>query len=95
LGDRSRAEELLRAAVEAAAVAGPSFVRIWSLEAPAAVVSAQDRSRLAAVVLGGPVEPPDDALRAALATKLGAAEFGSALRDGERLTPTEALALIE
>ena len=48
----ARAEELLRASIEAVALAGQSFVLVQALEALAAVFSAQRRPRCAAVLLG-------------------------------------------
>jgi predicted ATPase/DNA-binding CsgD family transcriptional regulator len=100
----ARAEQLLRSSVEAVAQAGQSFVLVWALEALAAVSSAQDRPRKAAVLLGAahrvresasahmrPIQPPDPELRRALAHALGAAAFDSAHGEGERLSPMEAL----
>jgi hypothetical protein len=103
-GELARAEQLLRASVEAVALAGQSFVLIWALEALAAVFCAQDRPRNAAVLLGAahraresasahmrPIQPPDQALRRSLADELGAAGFDSAHSEGERLSPMDAL----
>jgi predicted ATPase/DNA-binding CsgD family transcriptional regulator len=104
LGELNRADELLRAAAEAVAVAGQSFVLIWSLEALAAVVSAQGRPRSAAILLGTaqtarasasahmrPVQPADETLHRALAGHLGDAAFETALREGEAMSPQQAL----
>jgi predicted ATPase/DNA-binding CsgD family transcriptional regulator len=104
LGELNRAEELLRAAAEAVAVAGQSFVLIWSLEALAAVLAAQRRPRSAVVLLGAaraarasasahmrPVQPPDEKLHRALAGQLGDAAFETALREGQATSPMRAL----
>jgi predicted ATPase/DNA-binding CsgD family transcriptional regulator len=106
-GQLARAEDLLRASVEAVALAGQSFVLVLALEALAAVFSAQHRPRSAAVLLGAahsaresatahmrPVQPPDEVIRRSLVQALGAAAFSSAYREGERLSPTEALRLV-
>jgi predicted ATPase/DNA-binding CsgD family transcriptional regulator len=113
LGDRARvkgnlvrAEELLRASVEAVALAGQSFVLVWALEALAAVSSAQCKPRTAAVLLGTahsaresttahmrPVQPSDQELRRTLQRVLGTPAFDRAHSEGKRLSPTEALRL--
>src|SRR5262249_15635864 len=95
----ARAEELLRASVEAVAVAGPSVVRVRALEALAAVWSAQHRLRGAAVLLGAahaarqsasehmrPVPPPEEDLQRNLVQHLGDEAFDAAHREGERLS---------
>jgi hypothetical protein len=100
----ARAEELLRASVEAVALAGQSFVLVQALEALAAVFSAQRRPRNAAVLLGAahaarhgasehmrPISPPDEELHRALVRDLGAAAFDTAHGEGARLSPVEAL----
>jgi hypothetical protein len=100
----ARAEQLLRASVEAVVMAGQSFVLVTALEALAAVLSAQDRPRPAAVVLGAahtaratasahmrPIEPPDEELHRSLVQVLGKAAFDTAHREGERLSLTQAL----
>jgi hypothetical protein len=99
-----RAEELLRASVEAIALAGQSIVLVSALEALAAVLSAQGRPWPAAVLLGTahtaresasahmrPIQPPDQELRRSLVRTLGAAAFDTAHREGESLSPTQAL----
>jgi hypothetical protein len=104
LGDLRRAEQLLRASVEAIALAGQSFVLVWALEDLAAVYAAQDRPRAAAILLGTahraresatahmrPVQPPDEKLRQTLTQTLGVTAFAAAYTEGERQTPTEAL----
>ena len=113
LGDRARtdghldrAEELLRACVEAIALAGQSVVLVWALEALAAVLRAQGRPRGAASLLGTshsaresaaahmrPIHPPDEELRRTLRQALGPAAFDDAHGEGARLSPTEALRL--
>ncbi|MEV7808666.1 LuxR C-terminal-related transcriptional regulator [Microbispora sp. NPDC088329] len=103
----ARAEELLRAAVEAVALAGQSFVLVSALEALAAVYAARHRPRSAAVLLGTahraretagahlrPIRPPDPELRHALIRALGAESFDSAHSRGEHLSPAEALRLV-
>jgi predicted ATPase/DNA-binding CsgD family transcriptional regulator len=103
-GQPARAEELLRASVEAIALAGQSIVLVGALEALAAVVSAQGRPRAAAVLLGTahiaresagatmrPSRPSNDELRRSLMEILGAAAFDTAHAEGERLSPTQAL----
>ncbi|WP_432925115.1 hypothetical protein ACQPZZ_31645 [Microbispora sp. CA-135349] len=105
--ERARAEELLRAGVEAVALAGQSSVLVSALEALAAVYAAQDRPRSAAVLLGTahgvreaagahmrPVRPPRRELRDALVRALGAESFARAHDQGRRLTPAEALRLL-
>jgi predicted ATPase/DNA-binding CsgD family transcriptional regulator len=104
--DLARAEQLLAGSVAAVALAGQSFVLVRALEALAAVLSVQGRSRSAAVLLGAaetalgsatahmrPLQPRDDVLRHWLVQVLGAEEFNVAHREGERLSPTEALHL--
>lgn len=104
LDELPRAETLLRASVEAIAVAGQSFVLVRALEALAAVSAAQHRHRDAAVLLGAahrvrqaadahqrPVQPPEEHLRRSLVQAMGAAAFDSAHREGEHRSPTEAL----
>ncbi|MEV5745008.1 LuxR C-terminal-related transcriptional regulator [Microbispora rosea] len=103
----ARAEELLRASVEAIALAGQSFVLVSAIEALAAVYAAQRRPRSAAVLLGTahsvreaagahmrPRRPPDQELRHALVRILGAGPFDSAHTRGERLSPAAALRLV-
>jgi len=100
----ARAEELLRASIEAVALAGQSFVLVQALEALAAVFSAQRRPLTAAVLLGTahtarhsasehmrPISPPDDQLHRTLVRDLGAAAFDTAHGEGLRLAPTDAL----
>ena len=101
-GDLARAEELLRASIEAVAVAGQSAVLVWALEALAAVYSARTEPRSAAELLGvahrvresasahvHPIRPPDEQLRRDVARALGAADFEVGYRDGEQLTPIQ------
>ncbi|WP_182900316.1 LuxR C-terminal-related transcriptional regulator [Microbispora sp. H10830] len=103
----ARAEELLRASVEAIALAGQSFVLVSALEALAAVYAAQQRPRSAAVLLGTahsvreaagahmrPPQPPDQELRHTLVRILGTGSFVSAHAQGERLSPAETLRLV-
>jgi hypothetical protein len=105
-GDLGRAEDLLRAAVEAIALAGQSFVLVWALEALAAVVFALGQPRTAAVLLGTahstresaaahmrPILPPDEDLRRSLKRVLGAMAFDRSHSEGEQMSPTEALRL--
>ena len=100
----TRAEALLRASVEAVAIAGQSFVLVWALEALAAVSAAQHRHRDAAVLLGvahrvraaasghlRPIQPPDEHLRRSLVQAMGGAAFDNAHREGEHQSPTDAL----
>jgi hypothetical protein len=114
LGERARqqqelprAEELLRASIEAIGVAGQSMVLVKSLESLAAVLAAQNRPRQAAVLLGAaqttrnsasvlmrPPEPPDEELRRSLTEILGTDVFGSALAEGERTPVADALRLV-
>ena len=102
----ARAEELLRASVEAVALAGQSFVLVQALEALAAVFSAQRRPRSAAVLLGTaqtarlfagehlrPVPPADEELHRALVRDLGAAALETAHGEGLVLAPADALRL--
>jgi len=99
-----RAEELLRASIDAVEVAGQTFVLVWALEALAAVFAAQRRPRSAAVLLGAahtarrsasehmrPIPPPDEQLHHTLVQDLGAAAFDTAHGEGVRLSPAEAL----
>jgi predicted ATPase/DNA-binding CsgD family transcriptional regulator len=98
-----RAEELLRASIDAVAVAGQTFVLVWALEALAAVFATQRRPRSAAVLLGAahtarqsasehmrPIPPPNE-LHHTLVQDLGAAAFNTAHREGVLLSPAEAL----
>src|SRR6266487_519478 len=98
------AEELLRQCVEAIALAGQSIVLIGALEALAAVFAAQGRPLPAAALLGTahtaresasghmqPIQPPDGELRRSLVRTLGTAAFDTAHREGEHLSPTQAL----
>jgi predicted ATPase/DNA-binding CsgD family transcriptional regulator len=100
----ARAEELLRASVEAIAMAGQSFVLVSALEALAAVLFTQGRTRPAAVLLGTartaresasahmrPIHPPDEELRRSLVRALDTAAFDEAHAEGERLSPAQAL----
>ncbi|TDO45957.1 putative ATPase [Kribbella sp. VKM Ac-2527] len=104
--DLARAQNLLAGSVAAVALAGQSFVLVRALEALAAVLSVQGRSRPAAVLLGAadtalgaatahmrPLQPRDDELRRSLVQVLGAEEFNAAHREGQRLSPTQALHL--
>jgi predicted ATPase/DNA-binding CsgD family transcriptional regulator len=101
-GDLARAEELLRASVEAVAVAGQSAVLVWGLEALAAVLSARNEPRTAAELLGvahhvrevasahvQPIRPPDEELHRDVAHALGPADFAAAHGEGEQLTPIQ------
>jgi len=103
-GRLAKAEELLSQSVEAVALARQAIVLVNALEALAGVASALGRPRRAAILLGTahtaresasppmrPVQPPDDQLRQQLIRTLGAAAFEDAYRDGERLSPTQAL----
>jgi predicted ATPase/DNA-binding CsgD family transcriptional regulator len=99
-----RAEQLLRAGIDAVAAAGQSFVLVHALEALAAVLAAQHRPSTAALLLGTadtareaarrhhlrPIPPPDDELRDALVRELGEADFDAAHAEGARLSATEA-----
>jgi len=102
----ARAEELLRASVEAIEQAGQSFVLVWALEALAAVLAAQLRPRGAAVLLGAahtarqsasehmrPLPPPDDELQRAVLRDLGATVYDAAHTEGAGLSPAEVLRL--
>jgi predicted ATPase/DNA-binding CsgD family transcriptional regulator len=113
LGERScqqrqldRAEQLLRASVEAVVLAGQSVVLVMALESLAAVRAAQGHPREAAVLVGAsqaarnsasahmrPIEPPDEELRRSLKEILGNAPFETAHAEGERISPTQALLL--
>jgi predicted ATPase/DNA-binding CsgD family transcriptional regulator len=100
----ARAETLLRESVTAITLAGQSVVLVNALETLAAVLYAQHRPRQAAVFLGTahtarefgsthirPSKPPKDHLRLELIQALGATAFHAAHREGQRLTPTQAL----
>jgi predicted ATPase/DNA-binding CsgD family transcriptional regulator len=100
----ARAEELLRGSVEAAEAAGEATVVVDSLEALAAVLSAKDRLREAAVLIGAadawrdsagssrrPPQPADENLRRSLVRTLGRSAFDEARTEGRSLLPTEAL----
>jgi predicted ATPase/DNA-binding CsgD family transcriptional regulator len=100
----ARAEQLLRASVEAITLAGQSIVLISALEALAAVVYAQGRPQAAAMLLGTahiaresasahmrPSRPSNDELRRSLIQNLGAPAFDTAHAEGERLSPPQAL----
>ena len=102
----ARANELLRASVEAAEPAGEGTVVVDALEALAAVVSALDRPREAAVLVGAadtqrgsisssrrPPQPPDENLRRSLVRALGRSTFDEARTEGRSLPSTEALRL--
>ena len=102
----ARAEDLLRGSVEAAESAGEGTVVVDSLEALAAVLSAEDRLREAAVLVGAadaqrgsasstrrPPQPPDENLRRSLVRMLGRSAFDDARVEGRSLPPTEALQL--
>jgi predicted ATPase/DNA-binding CsgD family transcriptional regulator len=103
-GQLVRAEELLRASVEAIALAGQSFVLVNAIEALAALCFAQGRPRPAAMLLGTadsaresasahnrPIAPPDEELRRSLAVVLGTTAFTTAHAEGERSSPTQVL----
>jgi len=103
-GQLDLAEELLSKSVAAIALAGQAVVLINALEALAGVVAIGGRLRLAAILLGTahtaresasahmrPLQPPDDQLRQQLMHTLGIAAFEDAYRDGERLSPTQAV----
>jgi tetratricopeptide (TPR) repeat protein len=96
----ARANELLRASVEAAEPAGEGTVVVDALEALAAVVSALDRPREAAVLVGAadtqrgsisssrrPPQPPDENLRRSLVRALGRSTFDEARTEGRSLPP--------
>jgi predicted ATPase/DNA-binding CsgD family transcriptional regulator len=100
----THAEDLLRACIEATALAGPSFVLLTALETLAAVYSAQGRPRPAAVLLGvantarglasvhmRPPQPLDEHLHRSLVEALGRDGFDAARTDGERMSAPEAL----
>jgi hypothetical protein len=102
----ARAEELLGGSVAAIAIAGQSVILVRALESLAAVLSAQDRPRRAAVLLGTAdaaresatahmrsTQPPDEELRRSLARVLGTAVFDAAYSEGKRLSPPQALQL--
>jgi tetratricopeptide (TPR) repeat protein len=111
LGERAReqqqfprAEALLRGGVEAAESAGEATVVVDALEALAAVLSAEDRPREAAVLVGAadawrgpasssrrPPQPPDENLRRSLVEGLGRSAFDEARSEGLSLSPTQAL----
>jgi hypothetical protein len=100
----ARAEELLRASVEAAEPAGEATVVVDALEALAAVLAATDHPREAAVLIGAadtqrglgstsqrPPQPPDQHLRRSLIRGLGRTTFELAHTQGQSLSPTAAL----
>jgi hypothetical protein len=100
----ARAEALLRGSVEAAESAGEGTVVVDALEALAAVLSAEDRPREAAVRIGAaaaqrgsasssrrPPQPPDEDLCRSLMRELGGAVFDKARTEGRSLSPTQAL----
>jgi predicted ATPase/DNA-binding CsgD family transcriptional regulator len=102
----TRADELLRGSVLAASPAGEGTVVVDALEALAAVLSAEDRPREAAVLVGAadaqrgsatssrrPPQPPDENLRRSLVRRLGRSAFDEAHAEGRSLSPTEALRL--
>jgi hypothetical protein len=102
----ARAVELLRASVEAAEPVGEMTVVVDALEALAAVLSAEDRPREAAILVGAadaqrgsanssrrPPQPPDENLRWSLVRGLGRSAFDEARAEGRSLSPTEALRL--
>jgi tetratricopeptide (TPR) repeat protein len=102
----TRADELLRGSVEAAEPAGEGTVVVDALEALAAVCSAEDRLREAAVLVGAadtqrgsmsssrrPPQPPDANLRRSLVRALGRSAFDEAHTEGRSLSPTAALRL--
>ena len=102
----ARADELLRGSVKAAGSAGEGTVVVDALEALAAVLSAEDRPREAAVLLGAadaqrgsasssrrPPQPPDENLRRSLVRRLGRSAFDEARTEGRSLSPTKALRL--
>ena len=113
LGERARehqqlvrAEELLRGSVEAAEPAGEGTVVVDALEALAAVLSATDRPREAAVLIGAAdaqrgsgstsqrsPQPPDQNLRRSLIRGLGRTTFDETHIHGRSLSPTAALRL--
>jgi predicted ATPase/DNA-binding CsgD family transcriptional regulator len=100
----ARADELLRASVEAAEPAGEATVVVDALEALAAVLAATDHPREAAVLIGAadtqrgsgstsqrPPQPPDQNLRRSLIRGLGHTTFELAHTQGQSLSPTAAL----
>jgi hypothetical protein len=100
----ARANELLRGSVLAASPAGEGTVVVDALEALAAVLSAEDHPREAAVLVGAadaqrgsatssrrPPQPPDENLRRSLVRRLGHTAFDQAHAEGRSLSPTEAL----
>jgi hypothetical protein len=102
----ARAEELLRASVEAAEPAGEATVVVDALEALAAILAATDHPREAAVLIGAadtqrgsgstsqrPPQPPDQHLRRSLIRALGRTTFDEAHTQGRSLSPTAALRL--
>jgi predicted ATPase/DNA-binding CsgD family transcriptional regulator len=108
LGERAReqqhldrADDLLRASVEAIMRAGQSVVLVQALESLAAVCAAQNHPREAAAILGAahgarnsasahmrPINPPDEQLHQSLEQILGTDAFDTAHAEGER-TPLE------
>jgi predicted ATPase len=100
----ARAEELLRASVEAIEQAGQSFVLVWALEALAGVFAARRRPLSAAVLLGAaqtarqsasehmrPLPPSDEDLQSTVMRDLGTTAYDAAHAEGARLSPAEAL----
>jgi tetratricopeptide (TPR) repeat protein len=100
----ARAEALLRGSVEAAESAGEGTVVVDALEALAAVLSAEDGPREAAVHVGTadaqrgsasssrrPPQPPDEDLCRSLMRELGGAVVDEARTEGRSLSPTQAL----
>jgi hypothetical protein len=105
-GQLAQAEQLLRESLDAITIAGQTIVLVNALEALAAVISDRGRPRAAATLLGTahtaresasahlrPNRPPDEKVRQQLIHTLGTAAFEDAYREGERLSPNEALRL--
>jgi predicted ATPase/DNA-binding CsgD family transcriptional regulator len=103
-GRLAEAEELLRGSIKAIARAGQTRVLVDALDVLVDVVAASGRPRPAAILSGAahharenaaphvrPNRPPDHGLRQRLREALGAAAFDEAFREGERLTPTQAI----
>jgi len=103
-GRLAEAEELLRGCIKAIARAGQTRVLVDALDVLADVVAADGRPRTAAVLLGAahharensaphlrPTTPPDGRLRERLVDALGASAFDEAFREGERVSPTQAM----
>jgi predicted ATPase len=106
-GELTRAEALLRAGIEAVAIAGQSFVLVRALGALAAVSAAQRRHHDAAVLLGAahavrqpagaqlwPIQPSEEHLRRSLVEAMGAAAFDSAHHEGARRSLNDTLHLV-